>query len=81
VSPLFSIIFFVILYFQVKIAKEWFAGASICTEGSFIGYLKSYEQFLGGEMVIALTSIFVNLGLICMDICYLMWRYFKGDLE
>jgi hypothetical protein len=32
-------------------------------------------------MVVALSSIFVSLAMVCLDVCYLLWRYFKGDLE
>jgi hypothetical protein len=32
-------------------------------------------------MVATLSSIFVSLTLICLDVCYLLWRYFKGGLE
>lgn len=32
-------------------------------------------------MVVTLSSIFVSLAIICLDACYLLWRWFKGDLE
>lgn len=80
ISPAANIIFLVVLYYQLSSAKYWFASAYSCTEGSFVYYLKDYEKFLGSKMVIALSAVFVSLGLICLDICYLLWRYFKGDL-
>jgi nitrogen fixation-related uncharacterized protein len=40
-----------------------------------------YKQFVGGKTVVALSSVFVSLGLVCLDLSYLLWRYFKGDLE
>jgi nitrogen fixation-related uncharacterized protein len=81
ISPLASILFLVVLYFQLGSTKAWFSGVYLCTEGSFAGYLKSYEQFVGGKTVVALSSVFVSLGLVCLDLSYLLWRYFKGDLE
>lgn len=31
--------------------------------------------------MVALSSIFISLAIICLDACYLLWRWFKGDLE
>ena len=36
---------------------------------------------MGREMVVILSSIFIILAIICLDICYLLWQWFKGDLE
>jgi hypothetical protein len=41
-SPLASMLFLAVLYFQLNSAKAWFAGAASCTGESFVEYLKSY---------------------------------------
>lgn len=32
-------------------------------------------------MEATLSSIFVSLAIICRDNCYLLWRWFEGDLK
>lgn len=69
------------LYLRLSDAKSWMESARACTDSSFGGYLKEYGRYLGGQMVGLMTSIFINIGILCLDACFLLWRCFKGDLE
>ena len=69
-----------LLYLKLSATKSWFDSATSCTDSSFRAYLKEYSKFLGGQMVALMSSIFINIGILGLDACFLLWRCFKGDL-
>lgn len=67
-------------YLKASKQQEWCQSAYSCSSTLIGRYLIDYEKHLGGIVVVALTCVFVTVGMIVLDVLFLMWRRWKGDL-
>lgn len=71
----------VAVYSKASEQQEWCQNANNCTSPLIITYLTDYEQYLGGIVVVALACVFLIVAVIVLDLLFLLWRRWKGDLE